>query len=217
MCNSCSNSTTLASARPGQIQLPTVTSLWQALLCSKLGIEKFYAHKCLNGYYKGCVMQKLEFSEAELSQGPSDTFGRIVKVWVWNKHDKKGKKYRKLKCVPRRTRVEVLISFLKAELPKYVKHNFRAKWQDKQFKLCKANFLKGVFSVFNGFLSELCFPATSWSVEWILQYRADYLLCHVTWNPSCYKCWNRRKNCKRLVEDYFMVVELLHILRVLTI
>jgi hypothetical protein len=118
-----------------------VRTMCELILCPKFEIEEFHKLVCIKGDCNNCGISKLKFY-------PRDNFilrrwipttrcsylgsGLIEIVYVGHSDDGGDQHAIQLQC--KMTLPSKFVAYLKLKLTEFVVHNFKAKWQDANFK-----------------------------------------------------------------------------------
>ncbi len=110
-----------------------ITHLWEDVVCPKGGLEEWQKRKCLFGNCPMCGVQILSFC-------PKELVGSLFDIIQWCRFalettmSRNGQSLKNLTLVYKTTTLDEFIDYLKPKLQHFVKHNFVAWWEDKQFK-----------------------------------------------------------------------------------
>jgi hypothetical protein len=162
-----------------------VTAMSETILCPKPNGERWHNRDCLFGTYTACRVDFLPLCPTEEAGG----FGSLVK---W-KHfamevirTKKGEERKKLQLVYEETTSDKLVSYLKPKLEAFVQHNFVAKWEDDQFRVCLASFPDDTMVFVIDYVENYSFEVQNkvQSMHWH-SYQVT-ILVHIMWvrNPN---------------------------------
>ncbi len=106
--------------------------MWEDVVCPKGGLEEWHKHKCLFGNCLMCGVQNLSFCLKEL-------VGSLFDVIQWchfaleTTMSESGQSLKNFTLLYKTTTLNEFIDYLKPKLQHFVKHNFVAWWEDKQF------------------------------------------------------------------------------------
>ena len=136
--NVCSHSP--ATCIAGSKLYAGLTELWESIVCSKGELDEWHKRECLMGECDKCGVEKLfKFCENEL-QGSGSALVDWRRFSLEETISKKGKSLKRLTLVYKKTTSDEFIDYLKPKLDFFVKHNFVARWEDKQFRECLKSF-----------------------------------------------------------------------------
>ncbi len=122
---------------------PSLTTLWQMIVCPKEDEDEWHAKKCFYGQCKHCGIKKNPFCPIEC-----DDFNYAMVDWKRFAMEttmlKARKPLKKLTLVYKKTNSEEFIEYFKTKLQKHFRHNFVSRWQDKQFKAFVLSFPRNI-------------------------------------------------------------------------
>ena len=123
---------------------PSLTKLWESVLCSKASGSGFFALKCLMGKCSSCgPSKKLPICPIEDSNRARMVTVKIFEDLEVGETDTGKKKKRKVLSHKEMQCGQLLVLF-REHLSKFIKHNFVYRWQAEQFKECLHTFPEDV-------------------------------------------------------------------------
>jgi hypothetical protein len=138
-CDVCQPDSGTGACKASELTFHSVTKLCELVLCPKPEEEEFHALSCIHGDCTMCGATKLKIYPNELSDSTSAlvSWKRFEMVFVGRGED--GNDRHALRLEHKMTPPCELVADLRSHLEEFLVHNFEAKWQDQQFKVCMGN------------------------------------------------------------------------------
>lgn len=125
--------------KASEVTFHSVTRLCEEVLCPKPEEEEFHALSCIRGDCMLCGATKLKICPNELSGGANALVSWKLFEMVFVGRGEDGNDRHALRLEHKLTPPCDLVSSLRSHLEEFLVHNFEAKWQDQQFKVCMGN------------------------------------------------------------------------------
>lgn len=134
-----------------------VKTMCELILYPKSETKKFHKLGCIKGYYNNCGISKLQFYLREMDPNNEmlDPWKRFENVYVGQSDDGGDRHVTWLQC--KMTPPYEFVAYIKPKLTKFVVHNFKAKWQDVEFKSCLDNLTKDQIVIIINFANNYFF------------------------------------------------------------
>jgi hypothetical protein len=126
------------------------SELWEKLLCLRSLGSEWHSIRCLRGQCSDCGLHRLPICDKELDPGNNSSveWRRFEKVNAGK--TKSGESKIVLRLEFKSTKPRAFLAWATPKIKQFVLHQFIAKWQDSQYKLCAANLRVGeVMSLIN--------------------------------------------------------------------
>lgn len=154
---------------------PSITMMWQILVCLKKDEDEWHHKKCLYGQHSDYGIKKIPLCLVECN-GSNSTMVEWKRFSMETTMSKVEHPLKKLIFVYKKTNNEESIEYFKPKLQNFVKHNFVSRSQNKQFKAFFFSFPKNTIVFIVNFVENYSFEVQNevQFMHWHLAIRSTY-------------------------------------------
>lgn len=168
-----------------------MTLMWESCVCPKGEFEKYHRLECLMGACSDCGFKLFDLCPREVADEEFCIKWKCFEYYEVGVHTETGIPKKRLREEFKETPILEFLAYMEKTVPKFITHNFRARWQDEQCHNMMKNIPEGVlvshidfaenytFAIQNEVQSMYYFSTSVTIVVQISMYRlgADVLKC----------------------------------------